>query len=95
MSTDGQAQPSHGAPPADELPFVVPCRVLGHGAPLRWLKAGWGDIRRAPGLTLVFGLVTMATSLLVSWLAWSLGRFALLAVLLSVASRNASSLKGI
>ncbi len=83
MSTDGQAQPSHGAPPADELPFVVPCRVLGHGAPLRWLKAGWGDIRRAPGLTLVFGLVTMATSLLVSWLAWSLGRFALLAVLLS------------
>ena len=70
-------------PPAGELPFVVPCRDLDLGAPWRWLKAGWADIRREPRLTLVFGLATMLVSLLVSWLAWSLGRFALLAVLLS------------
>lgn len=69
--------------PVREMPFVVPCRQLDAGAPLRWLRAGWQDVRREPRLTLVFGLATMVVSLVVSWLAWSLGRFALLAVLLS------------
>ena len=72
-----------GGQPKGEMPFVVPCRDLDMGAPWRWLRAGWQDIRRAPRLTLVFGLATMLVSLMVSWLAWSLGRFALLAVLLS------------
>ena len=84
MSAERPSDPGRAAPPAaDELPFVVPCRDLDRGAPLRWLRAGWRDVRRAPGLTLLFGLATMVASLLVSWLAWSLGRFALLAVLLS------------
>ena len=66
-----------------EAPFVVPCRQLDARAPWRWLALGWHDLRRAPALTAVFGVVTIVTSMLVSWLAWSLGRFALLAVLLS------------
>ena len=66
-----------------ESPFVVPCRQLDARAPFRWLAAGWRDLRRAPGLSAMFGLATVVVSLLVSWLAWTLGRFALLAVLLS------------
>jgi uncharacterized membrane protein len=64
-------------------PFVVPCATLAPGAPLRWLAKGWADLRRAPGLSLLFGGVILAVSLAVSALAWSLGRFALLAMLLS------------
>jgi uncharacterized membrane protein len=68
---------------ATDAPFVVPCRQLDARAPWRWLALGWQDLRRAPALTALFGAATVAVSLLVSWLAWSLGRFALLAVLLS------------
>jgi uncharacterized membrane protein len=53
------------------------------GAPLRWLRLGWRDFRRAPGLSLFFGAVILAVSLVVSAMAWWLGRFALLAALLS------------
>lgn len=66
-----------------EASFVVPCRQLEVRAPFRWLAAGWHDLRRAPALSAAFGLATVIVSLLVSWLAWTLGRFALLAVLLS------------
>ena len=68
---------------AAEASFVVPCRQLDARAPFRWLALGWQDLRRAPALSAVFGLATVIVSLLVSWLAWTLGRFALLAVLLS------------
>jgi len=64
-------------------PFVVPCAALGAAAPLRWLAAGWRDFRRAPGLSLLFGGAIVLLSLGISWLAWTLGRFALLATLLS------------
>ncbi|MBD9468013.1 DUF2189 domain-containing protein [Pseudoxanthomonas sp. PXM01] len=64
-------------------PFVVPCADLDAGAPWRWLRAGWRDVRRAPGLTLLFGMVIVLVSLGISWLAYLLGRFALLATLLS------------
>lgn len=64
-------------------PFVVPCAMLGFGAPWRWLRAGWRDLRATPALTMLFGTIIVAISLLVSLLAWKLGRFALLATLLS------------
>lgn len=71
------------SPADDTRPFVVPCADLARGAPLRWLALGWRDLRRAPGLSLLFGLVILGVSVAVSALAWSLGRFALLATLLS------------
>ena len=64
-------------------PFVVPCRDLDAGAPWRWLRAGWRDLRQAPGLSLIFGGVIVVISVLIALLAWKLGRFALLATLLS------------
>jgi uncharacterized membrane protein len=69
--------------PEEQRPFVVPCADLSPAAPLRWLRLGWQDLRRAPGLSLIFGGVIMLVSIAVSALAWSLGRFALLATLLS------------
>lgn len=75
----------HRSPePADDpRPFVVPCADLAMDAPWRWLRLGWRDLVRAPRLTLIFGGVIMLVSIGVSALAWSLGRFALLATLLS------------
>jgi uncharacterized membrane protein len=69
--------------PEDARPFVVPCATLGIGAPWRWLRAGWRDLRAAPGLSLLFGAVIVLVSAGISLLAWALGRFALLATLLS------------
>lgn len=66
-----------------ERPFVVPCRRLDARAPWRWLAAGWRDVCRAPSLSAAFGLLIVLLSVLVSWMAWELGRFALLATLLS------------
>lgn len=74
--------PSPG-PDSDPRPFVVPCADLTLSAPWRWLRLGWRDLVRAPRLTLIFGGVIMLVSIAVSALAWSLGRFALLATLLS------------
>ena len=73
-------------PPATDpaaRPFVVPCADLDTGAPWRWLRAGWRDLRRAPALSLLFGAVIVLISAGISWLAYALGRFALLATLLS------------
>lgn len=68
---------------APERAFVVPCAQLRWDAPWRWLRLGWHDLRRAPALSLLFGVAIMLVSIAVSALAWSLGRFALLAALLS------------
>jgi uncharacterized membrane protein len=61
----------------------VPCAILGFDAPWRWLRAGWRDLRAAPGLSALFGVAIVAVSAGISLLAWQLGRFALLATLLS------------
>lgn len=63
--------------------FVVPCATLGLDAPLRWLRLGWADLRQTPGLSAIFGVVIVLVSIGVAALAWWLGRFALLAALLS------------
>ena len=52
-------------PPATDpaaRPFVVPCADLDPGAPWRWLRAGWRDLRRAPALSLLFGAVIVLIS---------------------------------
>lgn len=74
---------THEPSPDPARPFAVPCVELDRGAPLRWLRLGWADFRRAPGLSLLFGAVILVVSVAVSALAWMLGRFALLAALLS------------
>ena len=69
--------------PPEAKAFVVPCADLSLGAPARWLALGWRDYWRAPGLSLSFGVAIMLVSIAISAFAWFLGRFALLATLLS------------
>lgn len=66
-----------------ERPFVVPCAALTLGAPFRWLRLGWQDYRRAPALSLFFGVAIFLASVAVSATAYVFGNFALLAALLS------------
>lgn len=66
-----------------ELPFVADSNELPWNAAFGWLAAGWRDVMRTPRLTLAYGAIIFAVSWGVSLLAWWLGRFALLAALLS------------
>ena len=66
-----------------ERPFVAPCRNVERGAPLRWLRLGWADLRAAPAYSLGYGLVVALLSLGVSAVALRLGSYWALLVLLS------------
>jgi uncharacterized membrane protein len=65
------------------LPMVAPCRHLPPLAPLGWLKAGWSDIRRAPGQSLSYGLAITALSYVISFMALKMGNWVILLALLS------------
>lgn len=71
--------------PADksELPFAAECRALPWNAAFSWLTAGWRDFTRVPRIALSYGLIIFVVSWGVSLFAWWLGKFALLASLLS------------
>lgn len=51
-------------------PLFYPSRQLGYTAPLRWLRQGFDDIRRAPGPSLVYGFSLVIFFDLVAWLVW-------------------------
>lgn len=56
------------------LPLVAPCRALPWNAALGWLRAGWQDMRRAPGPSLFYGMVMVAISYAITFATWYLGR---------------------
>jgi uncharacterized membrane protein len=66
-----------------EMPFVAPCNKLTAGAPLRWIKLGWKDIRRAPKPSLLYGLALMLICYTVAILAYVLGSFIIMVALMS------------
>lgn len=51
-------------------PLFHPVNKLSMDAPFRWLRLGWGDLRRAPGPSLVYGFGLVVFFHLVVWLAW-------------------------
>lgn len=63
--------------------MLVPCRTLETGAAFKWLKSGWIDFNNARLISLTYGFVVFLLSLLVAWLSWALGGFALLISALS------------
>ncbi len=69
--------PSDDVPTPENMPFVAPCRTLGMSAPLRWLRLGWADLTRAPRLSLTYGVVLMALSVVIAAFAWRFGTIAL------------------
>lgn len=64
-------------------PFVAPCRDLSVGDPKRWLAAGWRDYRAAPRISIIYGLLVFALSVAMSALAWAVGGWIMLMVLLT------------
>ena len=57
----------------EQMPFVAPCKQLDLDAPIRWLKLGWQDIKRAPKLSLSYGFATLILGYIISALAYSYG----------------------
>ena len=57
----------------DTMPFVAPCRQLSPFAPFRWIGKGIADLRRAPQLSLVYGIVMAGVMAVVALLAWVYG----------------------
>lgn len=66
----------------NELPFVAPCSKLKMDAPLRWLRKGWEDIKKAPKQSLTYGAILVALSYTVSLMVWLYGGIGLLVSLL-------------
>lgn len=62
---------------------LVPSRDLDLWAGLTWLKLGWRDLKQTPTVSLLYGLLVFLVSVLVTWLAWTLGGYVLLISALS------------
>ncbi|MEM7611182.1 MAG: DUF2189 domain-containing protein [Pseudomonadota bacterium] len=60
---------------SDTMPFVAPCRDVPFLAPLRWLRLGFADFKRAVPQSLGYGIFMSATIALVCFLAWRYGSF--------------------
>jgi uncharacterized membrane protein len=67
----------------EELPFAAPCKELDTNAPMRWVKLGWQDLRRAPGTSVTYGAILVVCSYLITFLSISLGNLYVLIALLS------------
>lgn len=65
------------------LPFAAPCRPLTTAAPLRWLRLGWQDFRRAPAQSLCYGVAIVLISYFITALALFFGGYAVVLGLLS------------
>jgi len=69
--------------PADQRPFAAPCRRLETTAAFGWIRAGWRDYRASLRVSLAYGLMIFALSLIVTLLAWTAGRYGLVMAMLS------------
>ncbi|ABI57753.1 DUF2189 domain-containing protein [Alkalilimnicola ehrlichii MLHE-1] len=68
--------PSPPRPP-EELPMLAPCHDVAADAPLRWMQRGWADLRAAPRQSLLFGVMTVVLSYLVTAATWVYGNIGL------------------
>ena len=67
----------------DALPFAAPCKKLEVNAPIRWIKLGWQDLRRAPAQSLSYGAILVACSYFLAFLALTFGNYVVLLALIS------------
>ena len=76
-------QSKHQKTDTEALPFAAPCRDLPTNAPVRWIKLGWKDMRKAPGPSLGYGVLLVVLSYLLAALAVGFGNYMVLLALLS------------
>jgi uncharacterized membrane protein len=62
---------------------MAPCREVAPGAPLRWLAKGWEDFKRAPALSLGYGIAIMILSMIVTGIGLKYGSYWAALILLS------------
>lgn len=80
MSTSNDPQLPEDEPPK---PFIVPHRHVEPSAVFEWLALGWQDFRKAPRVSLTYGLMVFAVSALMAWVTYRLGGYVLLISALS------------
>lgn len=68
---------------ASAMPFVAPCRPLGPGAPLEWIRRGWSDLLAAPRQSLAYGTIVVLLSWAVAGITIRFGGYWQLLALLS------------
>jgi uncharacterized membrane protein len=82
-TSEKQAVPRQPGLAADHQTLVAPCNDLNPADTLRWLRLGWHDYWRVPGISLSWGLFVFAISLALSWLGWKVGGWILLLAMLT------------
>jgi len=61
-------QPASSAEPPPPTVFDIPLRTLSWRAPFQWLRLGWHDFHRAPGIGLFFGACFAGMGALLWWI---------------------------
>jgi uncharacterized membrane protein len=59
------------------LPFVAKTRIVPVNAPLKWIRQGAEDMRKAPVVSLTYGFAMTVLSLLIAWSSWKFGTLGL------------------
>ena len=57
----------------ETMPFVAPCRIISPLAPFNWLRLGLTDLKRAPRVSLMYGLIMAVIIAAVAVGAWTYG----------------------
>lgn len=68
---------SPSASDAKPMPFVAQANTVPPSAPLRWLRQGYKDMRRAPVVSLSYGLAMTVLSALIAYFSWKFGTLGL------------------
>lgn len=65
------------------LPFVAPCRRVAVSRPSAWVRHGWQDFRKAPLLSLGYGLIMTAITVAITFWAYKVGSFVMAIALMA------------
>ncbi len=59
------------------LPFVASSKILPLAAPIQWIQQGAEDMKKAPVVSLLYGLVMTLLSILIAYSSWKFGTLGL------------------
>jgi len=74
MSTNNMTETEAEAKP---LPFSAKVNIVPVNAPFKWLRQGADDMKKAPGVSLSYGLMLSLLSMLLAYASWQFGTLAL------------------